>query len=865
MKNTLSRKSIFVDALNFIPVATVKQLDDVVLPLKLYKNNLPFDVTGQTLSLRIRKSNNETEELSNSNGNTVFTIDASNVDIKLRNSIFNVPGTVFLELNIADTSGQMTTTSFVINVLKREVGDDVVQSTEQYDTFKKALKAVEELQLGGVSEDTIIAKIEQLFAENKVDLPSSDGAYSIKNIEGVEENIDISSYLQGYLALTNHKAALLIPEGTWKIKKLCVDNMDIEFYGVGEKSILLIDELEDGYHGIYSYQNSSIKFYNLKFKASAGVAFAKGDTGGCPVACRDGKGIGFYNCYFDNSLMPDTAWSFGHVKDLDFLDVINCSGEYAQGFIVGLGMTYRPTNITHVRALFNDFKVLGGNRTNKFIDLDNEPLGVDSNYIYSSALFAFNHMYSETLTAKSCMGIGYAKNYRLIGNVFENFTVCSDFDNPLYCECYGNIFRIISEDDWGEYALRVSTTQGQGGDYATYKELDTVNIHDNIIDGYKTPLLMGHGKNVHFHDNIVNRCQKAIYSYLSDHCKINRNKYYLVPPETGEKMIFDLEQDTFMEYDNNELRSYGDADITYGMCFKELGTMTDHRITNNYFDTNHITVTDWFIASEGGTHTNFVVENNHGINDVDPYEVFDGKYIYTGMKFNKGDFTYEAVSTTGGKMVQVDSSDNTLMAFSHTKEFYNVYTTHNLNCHYRTVYAHAAESAYNIYLTEKLLSYSGPMRIVLVDEPASTSSYVRVYCNFSGNIVNFDRDHGLRHAGDEINFYIKGGKIYGLDDISAGNNSGTDNVIQLSNKRVQKITANTSTTLVLPTVQSDRVVDIKVVFYWGYNGGNITLPSCSFDKDKPFPAELTYGNRYEIEFINYDGLWLAKYTEYAAI
>ena len=51
MKNDLQRKVINVDKSNLIPLWTVKELDDCILKLSLFKNNVAFDVTGQTLSL----------------------------------------------------------------------------------------------------------------------------------------------------------------------------------------------------------------------------------------------------------------------------------------------------------------------------------------------------------------------------------------------------------------------------------------------------------------------------------------------------------------------------------------------------------------------------------------------------------------------------------------------------------------------------------------------------------------------------------------------------------------------------------------------------------------------------------------------
>ena len=118
MRNDLgNRKKIIIDKENIIPIGCVKQFDDVTLKLDLKNNsNINVDVTGQTLLLRCKKANNEIEELFNTSIDTPITFNKSEVDIKLRNSMFNTPGTVKFELNIKDGTGTMTTGSFYIIV-----------------------------------------------------------------------------------------------------------------------------------------------------------------------------------------------------------------------------------------------------------------------------------------------------------------------------------------------------------------------------------------------------------------------------------------------------------------------------------------------------------------------------------------------------------------------------------------------------------------------------------------------------------------------------------------------------------------------------------------------------------------------------
>lgn len=152
MRNDLGgRKKITVNSKNIIPIGCVKQLDDVTLKLDLQtKSGGNFDVTGQTLSLRCRKSNNKTEELSNTSTDTPITFDKNEVDIKLRNSMFNTVGVVKFELNIQDSTGAMTTASFFITVVALELDDDAVTSSEQYSVLQEIINNFDSSPIGEV-------------------------------------------------------------------------------------------------------------------------------------------------------------------------------------------------------------------------------------------------------------------------------------------------------------------------------------------------------------------------------------------------------------------------------------------------------------------------------------------------------------------------------------------------------------------------------------------------------------------------------------------------------------------------------------------------------------------------------------------
>ena len=112
MINETLRKNINVDKLNSIPLFNLKEGDNAILKLALFKNSTEFDITGQTVRLGAKTKNNLIEQIDG------FTISKNNLDIKLKNSIL-VPGKIEIDLEMEDAKGTMTTASFSKTVLTR--------------------------------------------------------------------------------------------------------------------------------------------------------------------------------------------------------------------------------------------------------------------------------------------------------------------------------------------------------------------------------------------------------------------------------------------------------------------------------------------------------------------------------------------------------------------------------------------------------------------------------------------------------------------------------------------------------------------------------------------------------------------------
>ena len=136
MINETLRKNINVDKPNLIPIFNLKEDDDAILKLALFKNSVEFDVSSQTLRLGAKTSKALIEQIEG------FTVDKNNIDIELKNSIL-VPGLIEFDLEIKDTEGTMTSASFFITVSKKVLNDEAVEATNEFDTFTKTVDKIE--------------------------------------------------------------------------------------------------------------------------------------------------------------------------------------------------------------------------------------------------------------------------------------------------------------------------------------------------------------------------------------------------------------------------------------------------------------------------------------------------------------------------------------------------------------------------------------------------------------------------------------------------------------------------------------------------------------------------------------------------
>ena len=168
MKNNVNRKNINVDKRNIIPLWKFKQEDDTILKLALYKEAIPFDITGQTIVLGAKRPNNSVVEQTDG-----FTINGNEIDIALKNNILAVNGSVELDLQITDANGKLTTASFFITVAKKVLGENNLNASNDISAINQLvadLQAKTEEVNNAIS--TIEPKADQLMNDIQTDYNS---------------------------------------------------------------------------------------------------------------------------------------------------------------------------------------------------------------------------------------------------------------------------------------------------------------------------------------------------------------------------------------------------------------------------------------------------------------------------------------------------------------------------------------------------------------------------------------------------------------------------------------------------------------------------------------------------------------------
>lgn len=236
MRDIIENKEINVNEINIIPLATIKQENQCVLTLDLFKDSIPFEVENQTIKLSaLLPSGIKQEQTENIN------VNKNNINIILNNSIVSESGKVELELTFTDDFGFMTSSSFYLNVVKKILDKKTVESTTYLESVEILIKNIkkdyESLRRVIIDENQAVNLQEQINSNQEKTFSNTNNINSIsktliKNVVdyGAVGNGIADDSIAFINALNNNKYIECQPDKVYVLKnELVLNNKTIDF------------------------------------------------------------------------------------------------------------------------------------------------------------------------------------------------------------------------------------------------------------------------------------------------------------------------------------------------------------------------------------------------------------------------------------------------------------------------------------------------------------------------------------------------------------------------------------------------------------------------------------------------------------
>jgi len=581
---------------------------------------------------------------------------------------------------------------------------------------------------------------------SEFDLYKADNATSVK-ARGAKGDLvtDDSAIFQTLINLGI--TSISLPEGNYLISKLDIGSHDVTFTGVNKyKSIITIDNLVDGFDGIYSHLNmGKVIFKNLSIVALDGNEVAD-NSPGSPMSFNNGEELTFEDCYFDSTNMPDASTCIVHIKDTKTLNFNRNSGKYKRNVIYGWSSNFPPTNVVNINVNDNQFETTVASAS--LIDIDNEPLGVNSVGYYNDVSLCNNVIKSIGVISGKAIGIGRVKNYTVSGNKIFNFTYGIDLDTPMRGMCHDNILINSTKPATGS-ALRISPVD-------SYIECMGIFVHDNIIENFNSGITVNQGANVDIHDNSFKNCSTHIRCEITNivdkgKIKIHDNQFLFY---TGNKVLslsaianIDVNGNTFEE---------GEVIVGDNQIIELYSPIDKLDIHDNEFMKSNNKI---FVTSSTLNMTNITVRDNKGINDKD-ISAFIGCTIFEGMEFDNGSYISKYLGLTVPLAYTADSI-NVLRQYKNKVLYAKSGSTVN---EIATVYIDNTIEAFNLTMKSTLPNGEGILKLVLLPTVSSNAVYIHLNCT-AEQLNGLTQDYNLVGIYTSVTYLIKGGKYYIIESV----------------------------------------------------------------------------------------------------
>lgn len=591
MKNITQRLIINVDKKNKIPVWEFKQEDDGVLLLSLYKNSIELNLEGQKLKLGCTRADGAVIELTEG-----ITINGNNVDIQLKNNILAKAGFVECDLEISDSTGKMTTATFIITVSKKMLGTDNIEASNDVSAINKLIADV---QAKAIKLDVDIKKLVQeanskiTEIDNRVNerlLVIQKDYDSLKKVI-IDENA--AANLQDQVNQTNAQLDNI---------NIQINNIEIVLYPNGTDDTSQIQNAMDycdiyggtiklcyGETGVFKVSKILYVGNNTTIKCESGVRITRiSDEVKAFIFCKRVQTHGVYGAV-SNVTIDGGVWDMHYGNFMgNTLNFIHCSNIIVRNAtFIGCRMHTIELNSTNnalvENCTFSEFLYSANNKEVIQIDvamegsvgssgavLDNTP---SKNITIKDCKF-----YSNETQKASCYIGGHSNSdlrYENIKIINNEFVACSGYairnlftDN---CEIIGNKFSychggIYVYNDNKNFKIKDNSFDQLENNAIRLDNLtDNFVVDNNSFNTVKSFLIVNHSFNSL---EIINNKAKKLTDRFINIANANNNN-------TGEHLLIE----------NNQLREVEVSPINISVPIKNLF------INNNIVDkttTGHI-------------------------------------------------------------------------------------------------------------------------------------------------------------------------------------------------------------------------------------------------------------------------------------
>ncbi len=178
------RFNLDIEKDDYRPKFKVKQYDTAIFYINLFKNNIQFSVSNETIKMFVKKSD----------GNIVYqedniSIQDNTIKINVKNQALVCSGLTYAELEFKSSDGQVTSSTFLYEVKEKVGSDKAIESVTDIATLDKLKKYMEDAKKELERFKIELSKIEDLVAnKDKLEGQNKEAKENIGELEKILED-----------------------------------------------------------------------------------------------------------------------------------------------------------------------------------------------------------------------------------------------------------------------------------------------------------------------------------------------------------------------------------------------------------------------------------------------------------------------------------------------------------------------------------------------------------------------------------------------------------------------------------------------------------------------------------------------------